>query len=63
MTYSALKVMFGAPVVSLWVNEEDGEQFQDMLFFIGCCVKSYPDTIVQFSDWLLCCLFLFLIGG
>lgn len=33
-----------------------------MLFFIGCCVKFYPDTIVPFSDWLLSSTSLFLIG-
>jgi len=37
-----------------------------LFFFIGCYyVKSYPDTTVLFSDWLLVApffFFLFLIG-
>ena len=35
-------------------------------FFIGCCIKSYPDKIVLFSDWLLCSpslFFVWLISG
>jgi len=60
MTYSTQSVPFELQRFPLRVNEtfgrdlvaESREQFQEMLSFIGCCVKSYPDTIVLFSDWL-----------
>ena len=63
-TYSALfPAPFFSTVFTTKHSEESRERFQNYYAcFMGCCVKSCPDTIVLFSDWLLCSPFLFLIG-